>query len=68
MKETQGSSERLLYPVPEARQILGGIGHSLFYSLVKAGDIKLTKIGNRSFVRASELRRVAGEVANAGAA
>jgi hypothetical protein len=52
--------QRFLYPVPEARQLLGGIGHTTFYAMVKAGEIKLVKIRGRSFVSASELRRIAG--------
>lgn len=52
--------QRLLYPVPEARQLLGGIGHSTFYAWVKADKIRLTKIGGRSFVSGPELKRVAG--------
>lgn len=54
------SKQRLLYPVKEARERLGGIGNSLFYKLVGNGQIKLTKIGNRSFVSDPELKRVAG--------
>ncbi len=54
------SKQRLLYPVKEARELLGGIGNSLFYELVKAGQIKLTKIGKRSFVSDPELKRAAG--------
>lgn len=53
--------QRLLHPIPEARQILGGIGHTKFYSLVKAGSIKLTRIGGRSFVTPSELQRCVDE-------
>ena len=46
---------RLLYPLPEAREKLGGISHSNFYNLVADGAIRLTKIGRRSFVSADEL-------------
>ena len=53
--------QRLLHPIPEARQMLGGIGHTKFYALVKAGRIKLTKIGGRSFVTPSELQRCVEE-------
>ena len=57
---TTSTSVRLLYSIPEARQLLGGIGHSLFYEMVKDGRIHLTKIGKRSFVSNPELRRAAG--------
>jgi excisionase family DNA binding protein len=39
-------------PVTEARQQLGGIGHSTFYALVKEGELSLVKIGRRSFIQA----------------
>ena len=58
--ESNALPKRLLYPIPEARQLLGNIGHSMFYQRVKAGDIRLTKIGRRSFVSESELKRVSG--------
>lgn len=63
MDPTTEKPQRLLYPIPEARQLLGGIGHSFFYSLVKAGKIKLTRIRGRSFVSASEIARVAEDAA-----
>ena len=50
---------RLLYPVPEAREQLGGISHGKFYQLVSAGVVRLTKIGRRSFVSDSALRSAA---------
>ncbi len=50
--------DRLLYPVPEAREKLGGISHSFFYDLVAQGVIRLTKIGKRSFVTGDELDAV----------
>ena len=53
--------QRLLHPIPEARQILGGIGHTKFYALVKAGRIRLTKIDGRSFVTPSDLQRCVEE-------
>ena len=55
--------QRLLHPIPEARQMLGGIGHTKFYELVKDGRIKLTRIDGRSFVTPSELQRCVEEAA-----
>ena len=57
------TNDRLLHPVPEARQILGDISHTHFYELVREGRIKLTKLGRRSFVSHRELERVAYEEA-----
>ena len=55
--------ERLLYTVGETKQLLGGLSHSWFYTLVKLGKIRLIKLGRRSYVHASEISRVArGEV------
>lgn len=50
-------ARRQLHPVPEAREILGNIGHSKFYEVVRAGELRLVKIGRRSFVTDDELRR-----------
>jgi hypothetical protein len=61
MMATETAPIRLLYPVPEARQLLGGIGVTCFYAIVKDGGIKITKVRGRSFVAASELRRFSGE-------
>lgn len=51
--------ERRLYPVTEARQLLGGMSHGLFYDQVNKNRIRLTKIGRRSFVSAEEIARIA---------
>jgi len=53
------TSDRDLYPIPEARERLGGISRAFFYDLVRDGVIELTKLGRRSFVARDELRRVA---------
>ena len=52
--------KRLLYPIPEARQLMGNIGQTMFYAEVKDGNIKLTKKRGRSFVTEAEIRRYAG--------
>ena len=48
---------RALYPIPEARRLLGGISHSCFYALIKQEKLKLSKIGRRSFVSSAEINR-----------
>ena len=50
---------RLLHPVDEARDLLGGIGRTHFYSLVKSGRLNVVKIGKRTFVSDAELHRIA---------
>ena len=50
---------RAMYPIPEAREQLGGISHTKFYELVGEGKVRLIKLGRRSFVSAEEIRRIA---------
>jgi hypothetical protein len=57
--------KRRLYPIPEARQLLGNISHSSFYKEVKAGKIKLVKIGKRSFVSDTTIDSVVDELQKA---
>ena len=52
--------KRLIYPITEAREILGGIGNTKFWEMVKDGRIRLTSIDGRRFVSDPELKRVAG--------
>jgi predicted DNA-binding transcriptional regulator AlpA len=44
-----------LVPVKDAQAVLGGISRATFYRMVEKGDLKLRKIGSRSFVRSDEL-------------
>ena len=60
--------ERKLYPVPETRHRLGGIGHTQFYELVRNGELETVKIGRRTFVASDEIQRfIAGLKARAAA-
>ena len=61
-------NHKLLHPIPEARQMLGGLGNTKFYEVVAAGQLKLVKIGSRSFVTDDELRRYADSLSDEGAA
>lgn len=54
-KPTSSSSNQLLHSVKDARKSLGGIGNSKFYELVKKREIRLVKMGRRSFVTDDEL-------------
>ncbi len=49
---------RRFYPIPEVRVKLGDISHAFFYKLVSQGVIRLTKMGNRSFVTDDEIDAV----------
>ena len=57
--------ERLLYDIEEARQLLGGIGRSTLYKLVKGGRIKFVKLGSRSLLNRDDLNRLARSLGQA---
>ena len=61
-QNTPSAPNRALYPVPEARRLLGGISHTGFYKLVKQEQLKLSKIGRRSFVSSAEINRFLDEL------
>jgi hypothetical protein len=50
--------QRDLYPLREASVKLGGISIATIYRMASDGKIKLSKIGDRSFVSASEIARL----------
>lgn len=50
------TGERMLYPLREAAQRLG-IGRSLLYQLIGAGDLATVRVGRRRLVPANELNR-----------
>ena len=58
----QSVERRALYPIPEARRLLGGISHTGFNELVKQNKLKLSKIGRRSFVSNAEINRFLEEL------
>ena len=59
--------ERLIYPIPEARQLLGGISHSYFYELVKSGDLEVVKMGKRTFITGEAIRKLVDRLPRRGA-
>ncbi len=44
-----------LLPISEARKVLGGIGHTTVYELVKRGEIVKVNIGRRGFITSESL-------------
>ena len=48
---------RLLHPILEACDLLGGMSRSTFYAKVKAGDIEVVKVGRSTYVAHEELKR-----------
>lgn len=47
--------ERLLYPLPEVRERLGGISRTTLYALIGRGELDVVKIGQRSFITQAAL-------------
>jgi excisionase family DNA binding protein len=58
-------SERPTLTVDEFCAVVG-IGRSLFYKAVAAGDLKLSKYGKRSFVKRDELKRFVDNLPRSG--
>lgn len=50
-----------LNTIAQARQRLGGIGVSTLYDWIRAGHIRVLKIGSRSFISDAEIARVIHE-------
>jgi hypothetical protein len=46
---------KLLVSIREARELLGGIGHTTLYALVKRGEIVKVNIGRRGFITSESL-------------
>ncbi|MDG5483342.1 helix-turn-helix domain-containing protein [Mycolicibacterium gadium] len=46
---------RLLVSISDAREVLGGIGHSTIYELVSQGEIIKVNIGRRGFITSESL-------------
>lgn len=51
------SEKRMAYTVKQSREQLGGISHAFFYNLIKTGQIKIFKVGNRTLISHKELQR-----------
>jgi hypothetical protein len=46
---------RLLVPIPEAGERLGGIGNTTVYDLVNRGELVKVNIGRRGFITAESI-------------
>ena len=44
-----------LVPIPQARHVLGDIGHTTVYELIKRGEIVKVNIGRRGFITSESL-------------
>lgn len=63
--DAQSIPNRRLYPIPEARALLGNISNSYFYNLVGQGFIRIVKIGTRSFLTSDEIENVVARLEEA---
>lgn len=50
-----GMEPRRLYPIPEARHKLGGIGRTTVYELINRREIEKVSIGRRAFITSDSL-------------
>ena len=57
-------TQRLLLTVRDARSCLGNISHSRFYELIRDGQIRIVKIGRRTYITAAELARFVDSLTN----
>jgi Helix-turn-helix domain len=49
------TSVKRLVSIPEARHVLGDIGHTTLYELIKRGEIVKVNIGRRGFITSESL-------------
>lgn len=50
--------EKKLYPINEARQLLGGISRNTLYRMLGRGELASVLLGNRRFVSAVEIEKL----------
>ncbi len=48
---------RLLHPIPEAADVLGGMSRSILYEKIASGEIAAVKVGRRTYIAHGELER-----------
>ena len=61
MNAAETRLEPLLYSIAEGRRALGGISRTTVWRMINAGQLQTVKIGNRTFLRAESIRRLAAE-------
>jgi Helix-turn-helix domain len=49
------SNAKRLVSIPEARHLLGDIGHTTLYELINRGDVVKVNIGRRGFITSESL-------------
>lgn len=61
------SNTARLVSIPEARAMLGGIGHTTAYELSNRGELVKVNIGRRSFITAESLAAYVDRITTAAA-
>jgi hypothetical protein len=56
---------RLLVPIPDSQETLGGVGRTTIWKLVKAGELEQVCIGRRAFITAESLEAYVGRLREA---
>jgi hypothetical protein len=56
---------RMLVPINEAITVLGGIGRTTLYELIKNGHLLKVNIGRRGFITAESLREYVASLTEA---
>lgn len=56
---------RLLVPIPESQAMLGDVGRTTIWKLVKAKELEQVNIGRRSFITAESLEAYVGRLREA---
>lgn len=56
-KQEKPSMEKLLIPLNEGKEILGGISIGHLRNLNKRGEIQFVKVGRRTFIEKHEIQR-----------
>ena len=59
---------RLLIPIPESMAMLGNVGRTTLWKLVKAKELQQVNIGRRSFITAESLEAYVNRLSETNAA
>ncbi|MGO9157642.1 helix-turn-helix transcriptional regulator [Mycobacterium sp.] len=62
------TSVKRLLSIPETRHVLGDIGHTTVYELVKRGEIVKVNIGRRGFITSESLEAYLNRLSEAATA
>ena len=55
LQKDPSSTTKLLYSIEEAQECLGGLGRTTLFSLIRAGEIRIIKVGRRTLIPFDQL-------------